>query len=726
MLDLNSRMFYYGLISYISVVRGTHKLKKIMWSGIHSQASSGSIFEKMLGKRSSDVARDEDGDTIRDDDEVLDLVSEPEKKLKREDEKQDESIKNFELDKASVEKNFEDELEVMEMEMVGDQCETFAQLVATKTPDFGHISFPLGFPIVDKSFDSRTYLQPCAEIPLWCLEASENISRFCNDTAGANQSNPIGYHMIIPLIPLLSWNVHRKKGLVHQQYQSDTVSFLADEPLLDDKFATVISRAVHILPSFIGYLASSNGLLSDIQAKMDDFLNTAELTGMEYYDYKAGYPKFPPIRVESTILWALEGLNKAIAMDASKYLHFHVVILYSEVFNAVRAAKVRTQIITNVPTIPITLRDLRSSNQIKYIFKERTLVSMTKVYGTVGAVSVSFNSGLAERLPKVLFDSGVYASCSLCISWMDKSKVQFCDFFGWDLTMMRMFSQGGALAFKEHFKDIGAFNSYIEENSTSFDFCLNRMKKAAVFRFGMFLRSCIGAGLSMENTKLLFYQILNIMDEFICKTHCFKTAVNWVSLNCASGSRSCMVQTWRTVLALGGPGGSGKTTFARHLHEGIGMPYEVCQFKKHKVDRGQFSGISMVRFYDEAPQSSGSGTLDIFMNFTDLDAPESRLYKETVAPHGLQFLIAAAAGLTGLPTARQHHEWYGRAGYQGRGDQAYSLFYGQAERRFKFLTFSGPSDFLLPYSKFMKSRYVTVSKGRVISGDGDGYGQLQT
>lgn len=605
--------------------------------------------------------------------------------------------------------NIEDELEGIEGEQFDNIQQLFDAFIPTPVGGLDNYSArldlqhyePVNVNVFDDKIDTTVHEMQSAA-----------LREYMQAPKAANQSSIIGYHMIFSVLSLTKWikaiqsNDYNMPG----QWSSNSICLTKNlDTLSSSGFWPAAINAISHMPSFLSYICSDSFrecVSTELQAlreKVTEKKQKDELT--------AKIPKAPFINREATFLWSLEGVTKALEFNDIKYLHFHVIIKYSMTISTARMWAVVGAITNYLPGFKMspgsmTVTPLRSAFQIRYIFKEGVFSAHSVVYGRAGQSKFghSHNRDSYSNLLWVDGGSDCY-SCVLCSRWKPEDTYVLCGELGWNVDAISRVMSIGNEALVKFFTNTAGIAKYFESHSSDKAFCTERVHKGSKFRFTQFFRACYGLGLQTNLSKKLFDKMANLMDEYIAADRILKIVQIWIYRNIVGAG------TYRVNLAIGGPGGNGKTTLAKQLFAGLGQPYERTEFKPTQIGRAKHSAVSMMTFYDEAPVGVKDAAKDIFMNFTALEAAGSRLYQANMNHKAVEFNMIASAKINGLPSFKDYQRLYGVSGHDQEGDpeKSYQVWKAQTERRFVCIDLWNKDSFLLPMCQFLDSSYAYVS-----------------
>lgn len=572
--------------------------------------------------------------------------------------------------------------EDVERELLGDQFDDIDTMLKATEPNVADF-LPKDFKWVDEDWERGEFkFDPIPDCLLHAeMYHAERMESFLSGVKDSNMSNPYGFHLMFGYQFIDSWNIDKR------DYPGVAVVWGGDMDSLAEfdshQFRTISKK----MPMFLGYLSSNSGLRNYIIQTMTDA--GADIKSL---------PQQSIINSDSSFYWSLEGWKEYKKTGDRNKLHYHVVALYPKTITSERAGRVISYVEASLPKV--TIRALRSSKQLRYIFKERFMYGCSwnsEMHGVFNA---------PRDVAEILIDNSsktlAYFPCSICSSVSTNDRFSAGEMFGWDLAVI----EGVAVTapFTTAFKNIAEYKTWVETRSTEVDFCISRLRNSVAWRSKMLLSCLLAIGLSAVQARKAFIRIGELFDQFIRvggASRTFKTLNEWIRMNLKHDAMNS--QTFKVVLALGGWGGVGKTTLAQCLHRGAAMPFEQLQFARGgAIGRGNYGGYSLIRFYDEVV--GGVNQRDnIFSRFVQFEEPEKRLFKSNCLPLGVQFTIAASATITSLPTEKEFLAIEGmKSAFNGTVKREYAKYLSQAKRRFKFLTLTDDI-FLTPYMKFFKA-----------------------
>lgn len=541
---------------------------------------------------------------------------------------------------------------------------------------------PKDFKWLEEEEDKKgfSYPQITDEFGVADTMAYSKLKTFVETAVASNEGNPVGYHLIFPYRFISNWNCDRVMNSVSVVWGFDDDKILKFD---DTQFRMNAKK----MGSFLSYLSSDSGFLLDVRSKMVDGNVSGSL------------PQQPIIHPEAVFYWALEGYDAFVQTDNPNKLHYHVVALYPSTFNNQRASLVRNYFTTYMKDLTICV--VRSPRQLTYIFKEKFLFGSCWRTDSVSAQFFNLRGASDFEFDVSLKKSG-YAVCPFCAPTSGLGYLKVGSSFGWDLSLLESVSR--TAEFIGVWKKPSEFIKMIEEKSEQPGFCSLRLRESFMWMSKRVLMALIALGISNQEAVRIMTQTTILFNTFRRDSNCarvFKGLHEWICANSYSdvGSK----KTFRVVLALGGEGGSGKTTLSQLLHRGLSMPYEIMKMGKDgTISRGNYGGQSLIRFYDEVEGHAASKE-SIFARFTFFEGAESRLYTTNVKTPAFQYNIAASANIDRLPTQDDFLKIEGaKSAYQGTLARDYRTYLLQASRRFIFVHLS-PETFIKPYLRFMVS-----------------------
>lgn len=504
-----------------------------------------------------------------------------------------------------------------------------------------------------------------------------DMKAYIETSIAANETNPCGYHLIFPYKFISDWKCDRV-------FNSVSVVWGLDQEKVDKFDDTQFRMNCKKLPNFLAYLCSDSGFLLDVIAKMNDEGST---------DVK---PQQPILHPDTVFYWALEGYDASVQSENPNKLHYHVIALYPTTFNPKRAPIVRGYFFKYLNAL--TVSALRSPRQLTYIFKERFLFGAC--WRTEGVTAQFFSlKNDSDFVFDVSLKKSGYAVCAFCSQTSDLGYLKVGSSFGWDLSVLSSVSR--TADFIGVWKKPSDFTTMLEDKSEHPGFCSLRLRESFMWMSKRVIMALVALGLSNNEAVEVMTSTAIIFTQFRRDSNCagvFRKLKEWITQNSHSDAGS--KKTFRVVLALGGEGGSGKTTLAQMLHRGISMPYEILKMgKEGQVGRGNHGGVSLIRFYDEV-EGNSSSRQSIFARFTFFENAESRMFTPNVKTPAFQYNIAASANIERLPSQEDFVKIEGaKSVYNGTIARDYQTYLYQAKRRFLFVTLT-PQTFIEPYLKF--------------------------
>lgn len=592
----------------------------------------------------------------------------------------DQVVSPFKMQEADV--NFEEELEI------GTSFDSFDMMDKYFGVDSAKVQvqiLPKDFKWVDDDWNRGEF--SLAELPSQFNDADDfHFSRF-SDFIGRGEAgkvnyaagtNTMGFHLMFGYKFLSAWDCKRLA------WPGVGVVWGGDLEKLGAFDSPEFRRVLMKVPLFFSYLTSPAGLQKDVIDTIKD-------------QYGIEKPLQPILNPDASFYWGLEGYDRFLATDNINMLHFHVVALYPSSIKSQRALYVMRYIRQCVPEV--TVRALRSSNQLLYIFKEQFLFGCSWVTSHFQGIFQRFRD-MGDLLGA---SNGMYSMCDVCRDTFVVDELKIGAQFGWDYSMLDSVSK--TPEFLKAFKTKSDYEKFLEKKSADVGFCHLRLDDALMWTSKQFLAALISSGLSTAQAKDVLVATVMMFDQFLQTSNAaqvFKKINTWISSNVSWNAISR--STFKTVLAIGGEGGVGKSLLAQGLHRGLSMPFESLKFVgKNSIGRGNYGGVSLVRFYDEV-QGDPVKCENIFARFVNFEMAEGRMYKSDCIRSAVQFNIAASASIVGLPTRSQWLAAEGlKASMDGEGDSAYQKYYSQAKRRFVFLHLDH-ENFLVPYMRFFKGR----------------------
>jgi len=526
-------------------------------------------------------------------------------------------------------------------------------------------------------------------------EAIARLEAVATSQTDSAKSNIRGFHMIFGRSML---NTVMKD--VVGSYESTTGIFVK---AMNMGFGPMVFLTKFL--NFLGWLSTPGGYLASANLRVDGQITRAmmaedlpleqHLTTLRQRVVPFGkYPAF---------FWAMEGIQAAKTHNNSHKIHYHVIVLLPSQINSKRANYITRGIVDYFGS-EVTLRQLRSSNQLRYIFKEKTLGGVTIPTGREGKAEVV---DILEDANKILSVIGDLSSldCQFCADVVPIKMVDFLDSFGFDQNAASYYSKSKNSEFQKLFKDMNAFRAALEDLKAPSE-CYKRLQSAVNFNSKV-LGRILYFEFGQVKAEIVIRLLNRLMDEFIAGNNLYRDIMDWIRQNLVD-VKNGVCQTWRRVLCVGGPGGNGKTKLSRCIFSGIGEIWENHDFKKHNIDRGIHSAYSMLRFYDEAPVGKATGR-DVYTNFIELEAPTSRLYKQNIESSACQFIFICNAQVQGLPTFADFRQIKGQQVAESlNANQEYEIFRTMALRRFGFTYLHDLDNFLRPYIRMFMDEFALV------------------
>lgn len=552
----------------------------------------------------------------------------------------------------------------------------------------------------------------------------QDLKRFVDNKYDESKNNTVGYSLILGADKILAFARSRPRST--NSVASLVYLFENDHDTDYDKFW----RFIKAIPVFIGFLFG-DGLVSRMNSATRAQMRVIEDS---YGGSKVGYEaneawkslakaliKINPVE-GFTCIWSLEGRAKYLATQDLKYLHVHLLLIRPNgtVIGTPRVLKVIASLVAMFDSLmgkgSVTVAGVRSKNQLFYIGKEKVLVGIT--FPVPQEMVSKYSSGalelddysyslmfldtrdhnwkyLFERVIKHFSEVSTYTgvSCIACDQFGGDDKVTFCASWGWDESVLRHLRVNAVEPFASMFKvnprggGGQSFDDWLTVQNQSREFCARRVLEMARFRGVLLARALAKLGLDAGQISMFMMRLTEIFYRF---THDpknvapYQAAREFIKVNFFNPSLD-----WIQVLVLGGPGSSGKSTFARCLHSGLGLQSRSVRLQTgNQIGRDSVDPLTLMRFYDEV-NNKGSGRTNqqganIFFSFMDVEKAQTVLYEKNPAKKGKEFVVAASANIRGFPNYAQFESYHGT----GHSNQyKYAEWKQQALRRFRVIVF---------------------------------------
>lgn len=528
--------------------------------------------------------------------------------------------------------------------------------------------------------------------------------KFAQDTAevASEALNTAGYHIMVG-VPFLrrfakdnGFEVPGKIGLQCTEWESATTVFQVADGL------PVFEHSVRQFLFFVGWLMSSTGFVADFNAQMDSAV------------FNGGHDKCkrlrfrnPPFNGNCSVAWSLEGLAKHSALEGGiNKMHFHAIVKFPKTLNGTQFNHFKQALITMLGS-DITITPFRVIKQVKYIFKEKSVLGLSRFSGQMGNTQIVYSQD-AYNFDNCM--SSDFYSCCLCDSITEEKRVDFAEAIGYDMETAQYYFDHDNALFTRYFKNMDAFKAYLASDQMKLKgVSFRRLKSSIQYRLKLLARQLF---LHLGDAQLADRVLREIIKLFIVEQRSYAFIGNVIQPWIKANSAADMVnehQTYRGIFALGGVGSSGKTTIATKIHRGVCMPFENVEFGR-TIGRGKFTDISLVNFYDEAPVNGSNYAVrqqevDILMDFAEFEGATSHLWSSNSAHSQIKCVMVASAALLGQPPTLSAFSKYKtkdgkRIISQLELAQAYQNFREMTERRFFLYRLSGPQEFLVPYYEY--------------------------
>lgn len=421
-------------------------------------------------------------------------------------------------------------------------------------------------------------------------------------------------------------------------------------------------------------------------------------------------------------LWSMEGASKFTSPDTLKYLHFHLIICHNASINEKRFNFVESAL-KKVFESDITIRGLMSHYQILYIFKERFCVGLTKVttpipgHASAKLVSIKcwnttpeFFADLIERVGTFGIRNGnIGAVCVLCNQVPESARNLLGCRYGWDYKLTTNLFDSEDPEFLSAFKSVKDYEKYVSHQQEYAGFCTMKLRSMVSLRSTMLSNYFAMYGVDPDETAICVNMILRSFNAFIGSLNdrqrlLYDQIIAWITTNILNSDSS----TWKSILVLGGKGGSGKTTVATYLMRAIGARVISHTFDVKNPGREALTPENPIRFFDEAPAGPKNLTSrNIFFEFQNFEKNQTALYSVNEKKKALEFMVCASATITGFPDQRYYLKYHG----DQMDSEDYQVWLDQTSRRFRLYIFHGPESFLMPYSRFFSGVDSYIRKG---------------
>ena len=345
-----------------------------------------------------------------------------------------------------------------------------------------------------------------------------------------------------------------------------------------------------------------------------------------------------------SLLWSMEGVSRYSGSDSLKFLHFHLIVQHKSSINSNRWEFVSAAF-KKIFGSEITIRALMSHNQILYIFKEKFCVGITSVSGLVDHPKISiwntsseYFGDLIEKVGSFAFKNGnIGAVCSLCNQVPENARAMLGCRYGWDYKLTNYLFESQDVEFLTSFKNVKEYESFVSLNQEYGPFCTMKLRSMVALRRTMLSNYFTLYGVTSEETDICINLILKAFNAFIeglqiQQRRLYDVIVAWIAANIINSDTS----TWKSILLLGGQGGSGKTTVATYLMRSIGANVTSHSFDTSNPGREALTPENPIRFYDEAPTNKISGR-NIFFEFQHFEKNQSAIYSTNSKKKALEF-----------------------------------------------------------------------------------------